>query len=372
MTDGGFVDRTDIAAVDARLLEDFIASVPREACRFGIRLTSGTSDTPIVSVLEYGDRQFSKYAETSNLLICMGSRNVRLANTLHFRHARGEKPRSVLNIDNEDVPRLGNILEDLMPDEVSGTASFIGLVLKVSTPVVPQAIRTFRLAGERLEPARLKSFRSLAPLARITMFYGTNEIGLIGVQCTNLPPNVYHEAPDVKIDIIDRDETEVGDIIVSKILSYGEHIERYAIGDIGRLSNEPCVCGAPVTFEHLGRGGNDYIKISGTIVRREEFDRVAALFAHSIDDYRVEAGEKLVNGKLKGSIILHVFSRKGQGTPALAEEIARNFSRAVFLTPTQTLADLVGKGAFLPLTVTFSAKPFPQKHKDVKLRRVSQ
>jgi phenylacetate-coenzyme A ligase PaaK-like adenylate-forming protein len=202
------------------------------------------------------------------------------------------------------------------------------------------------------------------------MLYGTNEIGPIGIQCEYLSPNMYHPALGVEIEIVDTDENSAGNIVISKVLLNGKRIELYRIGDIGRLLETRCPCGASVTFEHFGRGVYDYIKLGGTTIRKEEFDRIVVLFPQYIDDYRVEVSERLIDGKLMGVVVLRAFRKRGPVTTGLCSEIARDVSSALFLTPTQTYADFVLRRLFLPLVVEYSSAPFPQKHKDIKLSRV--
>ncbi len=365
--------RADIASMNDDILSRFLASPPTEARAHGVRVTSGTSGSgPIVAVREHGPSSRVRFSGLNRLLLFHGAYNRKLAEVLHVRNQVEEGPKRALLICTEDLsPELAALVEDFVPDTVTGITS---LVARLSHYVgrAGSGVRVLILAGERVTSQSEDLLRSSFPHAKIRMRYSSVELGEIGYQCTYLSPNQYHPSSGVTIEVVDTDESG-SNILVSKRMRVGsvfEVFEHYDIGDVARLQSDTCPCGEAVTFEHLGRKGHDYFTLAGAILRREEFDRVAAFFKEYIDDYRAEASEILENGELKGKIVLHVFAGSPIPTPALAEEITRDFSASVFLTPTRTLADLVAAGVFVPLEVEFSKTPFPQKHKDIKLVRL--
>jgi phenylacetate-coenzyme A ligase PaaK-like adenylate-forming protein len=365
------LNRKDIAKIGEQLLEELIVNSPREPWRYGVRVSSGTTGKPLISVMEYGEAQYSKYDGSSAVMVCFGPLNIRLAHALHVAKSTSAEPQRIMFVDGDDLStELAHCIADFTPDTIAGFPVFVARVAEYFDSKSASGVKELKFAGERVTPALAELFARQFPNARIQVNYIANEIGSIATSgCPHLSLNQYHPNRGVTVEILNADETGEGDIVVSKQLNSKTRVEKYALGDTGRFIPGPCACGAEVTFEHLGRKGYDYIKLVGATIRREEFDRVAALLVNYVDDYRAEVGEKLVGGKLKGDIVLRIFSRKGPGTPALAEEIALEFSRAVFLTPTQTLADLVAKGLFLPLVVEFSPVPFPQKNKEIKLTR---
>ncbi len=364
------LNRADVGVINEKLLSYFISSPPAVAREYALKITSGTSGTPLISIVYCGPSQWDKFRESGRIVSSFGSLNRRLSEALRISNDLTPGPKKVLLVDANDMsPGLSSLLEDFAPDTVAGVASFVARLCPYFGRT-GAGVRILRLSGEYLVPGVQSLLRSTFTHARRLMHYSTSEFGGIGRQCKDLPPNHYHPLPSVTIEIAHPDETGRGDIIVSKRLENGFLFDRYDIGDAGRLHPGPCACGASVTFEHLGRRGHDYFKLAGAILRREEFDRVAALFKQYIDDYRAYASEVLDGDILKGKIVLRAFTESPTPSPALAEEIAHDFSSRIFLTPSRTLADLVATGVFLPLEVEFSRTPFPQKHKDIKLVRI--
>ena len=365
------LSRADVAAMCEELIAHLISSPPTVAREYTLKVTSGTSGTPLMSsVVHCGPSKWRKFAESGRIVSAHGSLNRRLVEVLRVSNELTPGERKSLPVDAKDmVPGLSALIEDFAPDTVTGSASLVARLCQ-HLGRAGEGARVLRLSGERLSPRVQSLLRARFPRARFRMHYSTSELGGIAQQCKDLQPNHYHPQPAVSIEIVNPDASGRGDIIVTKRLESGFLFDRYDIGDIGRLVPTACACGASVTFEHLGRKGHDYVKLAGAILRREEFDRVAALFARFIDDYRAEVSEVIEGGTLKGKVVLRAFSRAGIPTPALAEEIARDFSRQIFLTPTRTFADLVAEGAFVSLEIEFSNIPFPQKHKDIKLVRI--
>ena len=161
-------------------------------------------------------------------------------------------------------------------------------------------------------------------------------------------------------------EQGIGDILVSVALDDTTRIENYRTGDLGRMLLGPCACGKKEVFEIVGRKGQDYVKLSGATLRREEWDRVSAAL-HLFDDYRVEASRVVVDGKVQGKVLMRIYRKDGVGTAALAQEIADKVADMVFVTPTRTYSQLVSAGLLFPLAVEFSAIPFVQSKKEVKI-----
>lgn len=224
------------------------------------------------------------------------------------------------------------------------------------------------VAGEVMTEPRVKLLRESFPFARIRTMYNVTELFLpVSLpSCGHTPLNQYHPAKDVTIEIREPDEHGYGDLLVTRHLPQGVTIERYRTGDIVRMCG-PCPCGEAITFEIVGRRGFDYLKIAGTILRREEFDRVLSLEPGMADDYRAEASEELVDGRITGKIVLRVFRADGVSDPQLGAHIAELVSQNLFLTPTRTLGELVSEKNFLPLVVEFVSEPFPAKFKEVKV-----
>ena len=363
------VDRIEFGKLADRLLAGVIERTPDEPWRYALRMTSGTSGKPLVTVVKYGMPQFKKFAAWRRIVMCFGTRDARLANVLHIRNQVTDYIQTAWCIDPTDIgPDIGALVADFAPDNVGGLSSFVGRLASVLGQGEGESVRTLQLVGERVSPQLEKIYREHFSNARIIMAYIASEIGLISTQgCVHLPVNHYHPGPGVTIEIVDQAKDGAGDLLVSKRLNDEEPLERYYLGDSGRWVKGACQCKAAQTFEHLGRKGYDYIKFFGALVRHEEFARVVEKFKPVLDDYRVEVSSVLHGGVQKGKIVLRGYRRLGPPTKARCLEIAGEFSREVYLTPTRTLSDLVEEHILVPLAVEYSVQPFTKKHKDIKL-----
>ena len=372
-TTTGMLDRTGIAKIGERLLEELIASVPGKACDHGIRATSGTTgQEPLITVATYGEAHARRFSDGTRIVLCLGSLNVRLVNMLHTRHRISDAPSRALALDARDLTAgLEDLMDDFAPDFIFGFSSFIARLSEFIRSRARRAIRIFHFSGERPMPLFLDRMRDAFPNAVARTLYSAGEFGPIGHGCPFLPINHCHPFDGVEIEVVDADETGAGDIVVSRGASEsGTAIEQYRIGDVGRLYDSACRCGASVTLENLGRKGHDYIKLAGALLRREEFDRVLSSMAPEVHDYRAEAEEVLVDSAIRGKITIRIFCRDGAPDEAAIKRMAEDISGRLFLTPTRTLADLEREKLFAPLALVASASPFPAGHKNVKLSRI--
>lgn len=363
------LDRAGYFDIAQRAMQRFIEDRPSPAHEWAVRVTSGTTEQgPLVVASHFLPPAFERYAGVRAPIVCFGSMCSRLSNAIFIRYAAGERDSRALFLDNADLrPELRSLIAQFSPDSMCGFISFVSRVAEFIDREDAERIVLLRLAGESLTQTQEEYFRTKFPNARITMAYIANEIGQVTAdQCPLQARNRYHLEPGVRVEIADPDETGAGDILVTKEIYPGITIEKYRTGDAGRFLEEPCACGESQTLEVLGRVGYDYVKLAGALLRRDEFDRVAS--AMHIDDYRALASSVIENGSLKGYIELHVYSRFGAGTPDLALQIATDFSKRAFVTPTQTIENLVQKGIFAPLKVSFAPTAFPTGAKEVKIR----
>ncbi|OGG79625.1 hypothetical protein A3A39_02250 [Candidatus Kaiserbacteria bacterium RIFCSPLOWO2_01_FULL_54_13] len=354
-------------------LADFFASPLQNAYDWVVRTTSGTSEQgPIVSVMNLSSGSEERqgwYFDAERTIICMGAFNSRVLSALSLDKYGNPYTCAILAVDYRDLaPELTGIISDFAPERIIGFPSFLARLIPYISPEVGSGVQKLCLGGEMITPVLAKLFASSFPNASYCLLYAAGEIGSISeTTCTYLPLNYYHPLRGVTIEILDPDETGAGDLLVSKVLHGGISIEKYRIGDMARIHKNSCPCGYNLAFESLGRKGHDYIKLVGALLLRAEFDRVAIGMKTLFEDYRVEASQVLDQRTVKGKIHIQVFRIGLPGTEAFTTEIADRFSRELFLTPSQTLSDLVAADVFLPLSVEFTNVPFEQKHKDVKL-----
>lgn len=351
-------------------------SKENDAKKYLIRVTSGTSgDSPLLIVRrrkEAKENRMGFYSGLRRVVGFFGSFNARVAH-LSFVIFRKENSKGIF-LDYCDLDSdLDKLLRQFKPDSLCGFPSFIIEALKyIKNPKTLSGIKTVRLTGEVLSRQKFKILKSRLPNASVCLFYAAAEIGFISEFCPNLPIGQYHPREGVMIDIINQDNQGVGEIVISTNLSPSVRIENYHIGDIGRFTKleNRCKCGRKVTFEVLGRKDFDFIKMCGALLTQEEFERVFLELKEYINDFRVSAEEVVVEGTILGKISLDVIPSVKLSQLEYPEDfLAEEFSKRLFVTPTQTLYDLINKNSFLPVQVNLKTE-LPRGYKDVKIKMI--
>ncbi len=363
------MERKDVAALSEQVFEDFLAQPPKDVKNYSIRMTSGTTGGgPFLTIWERKDGS-SIASGSRRFMITFGPRAMRLSNLLFFRTDPKNAGALAMVADVADAKAEdGHLVDEFAPDRIYGFPSFTARVAEHTSAETGRGVNTIGLSGEALSKDVRGLFSEKFPNARIVMTWAAAEAGVISKPpCEFLKENQYHPRDEVHIDIQDPDETGAGLLLISKTLYGGHRIEQYRTGDVARLLKAPCPCGETITFELLGRAGYDFIKLVGAILRREEFDRVVRLCTDHFDDYRVEAEQILDNGTLRGRVTLKIFREAAPVEEDARRRIETTFAKNVFVSVTQTIADVVGQGIFLPFRVETSTEPFPRGSKDFKL-----
>jgi len=106
--------------------------------------------------------------------------------------------------------------------------------------------------------------------ARVIESYGCTEVGPIAAECPSGSMHVL--ATNVHLEVF-RDGARVpagefGELVATTLVNRGMPLVRCRIGDMGRLSPEPCRCGLPqpVLAELQGRAADLVLKTDGTAV----------------------------------------------------------------------------------------------------------
>ena len=102
--------------------------------------------------------------------------------------------------------------------------------------------------------------------------YGGREVGLIAMECEE--GHLHINCRDLYLEIDSPDPyTEPGDILITQLNNYAMPFIRYRIGDIGRLSDEPCPCGSPlpVLADLLGRSTATFRTRTRTLIHAGYF-----------------------------------------------------------------------------------------------------
>lgn len=133
------------------------------------------------------------------------------------------------------------------PDAVRGYANAVYMLAKYCNKhgIVDLRPRTVVTSAEKLLDSKRRDIET-AFGTRVFDYYGSREIGAIAAECDE--HNGYHiNAENLALEIIREDEPasvdEEGAIIITSLRNYGMPFIRYQIGDVGKLSDEICICG---------------------------------------------------------------------------------------------------------------------------------
>ncbi len=369
------LERKDFAKIAEQTLRDFIDSPPppRDVMDYALRLSSGsTGGTILVGMYKASALIYripitrSWYVGSDRVLCCFGPLTMRLFTVLDGQ--KFTEDALFLSIDPLDLTEEpAALIADFAPQKILGVPSYILHVAASMDEHSRARILSINVFGEFLTQTTCSLLSERFPNAVRRSLFAVSEIGAIStVSCDFQPPNFYHPRPGVSVALHEPDSEGVGELLVSTVLNQTIPVTRYQTGDSVRMNETPCQCGEKVTFEVLGRRGYDYIKLVGVTLRQEECQRVATAL-RAFDDYRIEASSVRDGERVQGKLSLCIFRKDGVGTAGLAREIGEKFSRALRLTPTRTLAELVADGLFVPLEVVFAESPFPAENKSIKL-----
>jgi phenylacetate-coenzyme A ligase PaaK-like adenylate-forming protein len=124
--------------------------------------------------------------------------------------------------------------------------------------------------------------------------YGSVDAGPLGFQCEFSTGGIHHlneRLHDLEVVELENDipvkKGEVGRFLFTSKVRHGQHIERYAIGDVGKLLDGRCDCGRNgVRFELVGRHG-DVFRIGTTFLSYQKFQKIL------LDKYNFEGSFQL-------------------------------------------------------------------------------
>lgn len=145
--------------------------------------------------------------------------------------------------------------------------------------------------------------------------YGSVDAGPLGFQCEYATGGTHHlheKLHDLEIVDLEKDspaeDGEIGRLLFTSKVRHGQRIERYAIGDVGKKLEGPCLCGRQgVRFELLGRHG-DVFRIGTTFLSYQKFQKIL------IDQFEFE-----------GSMQLHLYPSNGVTKEKIVLKIERSF-----------------------------------------------
>lgn len=237
-------------------------------------------------------------------------------------------------------------------------------------------IKFICLGGEYTSEQRLKLFKSYFENAYFHFRFGGTENPILkGLRCEYLsthPPRFFHPNCDFYIyEILDYQdkgvkEGEKGEMVLTTLKKCAFPLIRYKTGDaIIWHTTKACRCGAKDLIEVFGRIGYDFVRISGLTIHIEMLEKALLQIDPNLStNYQLHVYEVVDKKRLLPKLILHLF------VPKMAkiqiETVKKKIESLFYLSPTQTLKDLVEKGIILPLEIKLEEEE-KIAHKSVKI-----
>lgn len=192
---------------------------------------------------------------------------------------------STRNLTFDQLERATDYLLERRPVLCMGLPSAIAQLarhVRAHRPRAPAQLVPFvKLGGEQVYPFQREDIAQYLG-ARVFESYGSTEMGPIAHEC---PAGSRHIMADhVHLEVFDGDEPaqpgELGDLVLTSLFNRAMPLVRCRIGDRGRLSPDPCVCGLPhpVLSELIGRGADMFVTADGKLVHGSEIGRRLQLF----------------------------------------------------------------------------------------------
>lgn len=149
--------------------------------------------------------------------------------------------------------------------------------------------------------------------------YGSVDAGPLGYQCEFAEGGIHHLNERLhQLEVVELEadrpvqKGEVGRFLFTSKVRHGQKIERYAIGDVGRIIEGRCGCGRLGTrFELMGRHG-DVFRIGTTFLSYQKFQKIL------IDKFDFE-----------GSFQLHLYSGVGTKKEKVLLKIENTFKKTL-------------------------------------------
>lgn len=352
----------------------------KSAYDFFLKSTSGTTNqtSPILILREvYIGRSKASYKK---ILFMQGLYSACLGGVL-WNIARKK-----IGIDIADVLVLTpkklssaheRILKDFSPDKIITQPWAFSTILFLDFGGALKNVKQVSLNGDFLSGIRYEFIKKLLPQSNISISYGMAEVGgILGRSCKFLREkyglNAYHPRMRSRFfEIVGQDTNGFGELVVTITKPIELALLRYKTGDIAKVFMDDCACGRKWVLILAGRKDFDYIKCGGALIVKNEIERVMETLAEYLDGWRGEVKEVLHQGKLMSELTVYVNLKTSvpKNTAKIVEAIKNTISKNLFLTPNETLDDLVRRGKFLPLNVVVS-DVFSESDKKTPIKRI--
>lgn len=351
-----------------RSLPSLLSLRKEDRQQYRLMHTSGTTGIPLpVLYTKRPDWNSNFLGEGSRVLMLFGSKPLRLdfaeANNSVLKYKRDML---FLNQNLDDQLVKQSVL-DFKPDIIVSPPSFLLRQSLCWADEERSRITSIIIAGELADEHSICEIKKRFTNAGVVSTYSSMETGIMGLSCPRCRVNEFHPYVGVSFSIFNSDNEGVGDLLVSKDNPGAVLLTDYLIGDVAKITNTH----NDTTIQLFGRRGYDYIKLSGVLLLREEFDRVSRELGDYFIDYKAEVSSMLTDGVRQHCLTLYVVlnqvTKKTQNIDI--DFLALEFAKKLYVTPSSSLEDAISKKIFTPLKVIAVDQI---THKTIKPQRLVQ
>lgn len=122
--------------------------------------------------------------------------------------------------------------------------------------------------------------------------YGANEASFIAGECNK--HDGLHVFPGINyVEVVDpithkqiKDNSTIGEILITNMANLGTPLLRYRLGDMGTMTFEPCSCGLSFPRIHINGRSIFMLTIDGTKIHAYEIDAILSTFPKFTNHYR--------------------------------------------------------------------------------------
>jgi phenylacetate-CoA ligase len=192
-------------------------------------------------------------------------------------------------------PSIESLVEELARDQIGYLISSPRIIEAMLEHVTAEFFKKSDTAiwipqGEAVDPRLREKFQSVG--VPVLASYSSEEVGLIGSECTKSPGNYHVATSNVVVEVLEEEGFEIGgaklgSVLVTHLHSYATPFIRYDLGDLACLADR-CACGhdGPVLYNINGRTKSLLKHQDGSIspfnVRNHELLAIA-----KFDEYRI-------------------------------------------------------------------------------------
>ena len=290
---------------DVRVNLDSMISREYDVKQLKMRSTSGSTGKPLFFYVSQSELEFRKAKHLRANISCGQKpfdRWITLTSPHHFAESTWlqnlmplymPRPISVL----ENVSRQISLTEQMKPDVLDGYSSALLILAKeIEKTDTGNSIKPrFIIGGAELIDDSSRRFVEQTLQAPFYDQYSSVEMERMAWQC-QLKQGYHIDSDALVIQFLDKNGDEVsadecGEVVCTSLFSYAMPFIRYAIGDMGRPSDEHCECGRPFPLMKMIEGRKDSLLFlpDGRMITPRSFTipMTSFKFYSLIDQFRI-------------------------------------------------------------------------------------